>query len=211
MPLVPSPLSSANAGQFRLNIFGTSAIGIDSGSDAAAFFSKHLSTEVRLVFIGNEGRRDIPGSPYDLDWLKVASRYTTESDGSRRSQKIKFADASPLLVTSTASEIETRSRLPVEKRHEDVILQFRPNLHVNTSNSLPAWDEDHWHILTICRSETDERCTIRCFYPCVRCLSINADPLTGEMLPRDQQFYGLLARDRRVNKTFPRRYISFPL
>lgn len=203
IPLTPSPLSASNAKKFLVSIFGTTAISIDMGDEAAAFFTQHLGSDIRLVFIGGDGRREIPGAKYAHNWLDAVSRSLEEN---LHPQRIKFADAAPLLVTSTASENEARGRLPEQDRDEDLILRFRPNIHIDVRGSLPPYDEDKWRILSI-RNGMDAatQAIIRCVYPCVRCLSINADLSTGNMVSRDRQLYGLLARDRRINEAFPRK------
>lgn len=199
VPLTPSPIGFWQARQYRLSIFGTSAIGIDMGEQSAAFFTQHLGFDVRLVFIGGNGRREIPGLRFARNWFEAQGL-----DASYSSQQIKFADASPLLVTSTASEKATLERLPLAGRDEDILLRLRPNIHINVFDQLPAFDEDHWRTLKI-RSHLNagSEATIKCVYPCVRCLSINADTNNGNMSPRNRQLYGLLALDRRVNETFP--------
>jgi len=203
VPLTPSPLDALDAKTFQLSIFGTTAIGIDMGEGAATFFTEHLGSGVRLVFIGGSGRREIPGSRFARDWLDAESLGLEEEF---RLQRVKFADAAPLLITSTASEREARGRLREDDRDEDIILRFRPNVHIDVKDVLPPYDEDNWHTLSIRRaSSSDCQVTVNCVYQCVRCLSINADLSTGGMVNRDRQLYGLLARDRRINEAFPRR------
>ncbi|KIV91085.1 hypothetical protein PV10_05667 [Exophiala mesophila] len=201
IPLTPSPLSLLQNQTYEVSIFGTTAVGIDLGDEPAAFFSKHLDQEVRLLTIGGTGRRDIPGAAYvptQRDALSLAIR-----DG-LQPQRIRFADAAPLLITSTASEADVRSRLPIQHQNEDVILRLRPNIHIDVQGQLPAYDEDNWASLLV-RSKLDEaqEVSIKCIFRTVRCLSLNADPETGEMINRDRQLYGLLAKDRRVNDKFP--------
>ncbi|KIW96995.1 uncharacterized protein Z519_02386 [Cladophialophora bantiana CBS 173.52] len=201
VPLTPSPLSLLANKTFEVSIFGTTAIGIDLGDEPAAFFSKHLDQDVRLLSIGGTGRRDIPGAAYIPSQRSALSLALQEG---LQPQRIRFADAAPLLITSTASEQDARSRLPPEYQYEDVILRFRPNIHVDVKGQLPPYDEDNWSSLLV-RSQSDEaqEVTIKCIFRTVRCLSLNADPDTGEMIHRDRQLYGLLASDRRVNDKFP--------
>ncbi|KAJ4551642.1 hypothetical protein HRR90_001389 [Exophiala dermatitidis] len=201
VPLTPSPLSLLHNKTYEVSIFGTTAIGIDLGEEPAAFFSKHLDQYVRLLCIGGTGRREIPGAAY------VPSQHNALSLALREGlqpQRIRFADAAPLLVTSTASEEDARSRLPKEYQNEDIILRLRPNIHIDVKDLLPPYDEDNWSSLLV-RSQSDEaqEVTIKCIFKCVRCLSLNADPETGGMIQRDRQLYGLLASDRRVNDKFP--------
>ena len=66
----------------------------------------------------------------------------------------RFADAAPLLITSTASEEDARKRLPLQAQGEDIILRFRPNVHVDVEDEQEPYDEDHWSMLAI-RSSQD--------------------------------------------------------
>lgn len=200
VPLTPSPISLLGAKTFQVSVFGTTAIGVDVGDEVAAFFSGHLKVDVRLLFIGGTGRRDIPGAAYVG---KRTDALTLALEEGLRPQRIRFADAAPLLVTSTASEHNARMRLPPTHRDEDVIQRFRPNIHVDVHNSLAPYDEDKWSTLMVSADGGTHPVTIKCIFNCVRCLSLNADPDTGEMIPRQRQLYGLLASDRRVNPRFP--------
>ncbi|OCT50812.1 hypothetical protein CLCR_07275 [Cladophialophora carrionii] len=202
VPLTPSPLSLLTNKTFEVSIFGTTAIGIDLGEEAAAFFSKHLDQDVRLLSIGGTGRREIPGAAYIPSQRSALSLALQEG---LQPQRIRFADAAPLLITSTASEEDARSRLPPAHQDEDVIIRFRPNIHIDVKTQLPPYDEDNWSSLLV-RSHSDEaqEVTIKCIFRTVRCLSLNVDPDTGEMIQRERQLYGLLASDRRVNDKFPR-------
>lgn len=200
IPLIPSPLVDSQV--HLLNIFGTAAKGLDVGQESADFFSKHLQCDVRLVFIGGLGYREIPGAAYIPNQHKTLSLALKEG---MRPQRIKFADAAPLLITSTASEEDCRQRLKETDRDEDVIIRFRTNIHVDV-NSLSPYDEDRWRELTVRpQSQGSGEVTLRCIFQCVRCLSINADMGTGDMVKRERQLYGLLAPDRRVNERFPRK------
>lgn len=201
LPLTPSPLSLLDSLSYRVSIFGTSAIGIDMGEQAASFFSTHIGSQVRLLYIGGSGRREIPGAAYLPNQLQPLSLALREG---LQPQRIRFADAAPLLITSTASEQETRSRLPADHQSEDIILRLRPNIHIDVKSLVPPFDEDEWVSLSIQPLEAGSpTLTVKCIFRCVRCLSLNADPDTGHMIARDRQLYGLLAKDRRVNKSFP--------
>jgi uncharacterized protein len=141
--------------------------------------------------------------PNQLQALSLALRQGMQP------QRIRFADAAPLLITSTASQQEARSRLPKDHQGEDLILRLRPNIHIDVKSLVAPFDEDEWESLFVRpRDAGSPEVTIRCIFRCVRCLSLNADPDTGRMISRDRQLYGLLAKDRRVNELFPRKYSS---
>ncbi|SMR56776.1 unnamed protein product [Zymoseptoria tritici ST99CH_3D1] len=202
LPLSPSPVSLFNAEVYQVSIFGTKAPGIDMGEEVSKFFSFHLGKEVRLLYIGGTGQREIPGAVF-----MPKHKYRALSiavDDKLQPQRIRFADAAPLLITSTASENEARRRLPPSGRGEDVIVRFRPNIHVDVGDEQQPFDEDSWDMLKI-RSIADQaqEVSVRCLFRTVRCLSLNVDLAKGAMINTNRQLYGLLARDRRVNELFP--------
>ncbi|KAF2765962.1 hypothetical protein EJ03DRAFT_354399 [Teratosphaeria nubilosa] len=201
VPLTPSPLTLLNAPTYEVSIFGTKAPGIDMGEEAASFFTHHLGQPTRLLYIGGSGQREIPGAVY------IPKQYNAISvsvNDKLQPQRIRFADAAPILITSTASEEDARRRLPPQVRGEDLIVRFRPNIHVNTGREVVPYDEDNWGMLAIkSQADPEQEISVRCLFRCVRCLSLNADLANGRMITTNRQMYGLLARDRRVNEKFP--------
>ncbi|KAK3192502.1 hypothetical protein K4F52_001301 [Lecanicillium sp. MT-2017a] len=202
LPLTPSPLTGLNAKSYTLSIFGTTAVGMDMGDGPANFFSKHLDISVRLVFISGNGSREIPGIAYIP---KQLTSLTVNTGEDAQPQRIRFADAAPFLVTSTASEKEMIARLPPKYRDEDVMLQLRPNIHIDVGPQTKAFEEDDWRELVVDGADGGYKATLRCVFMTPRCLSLNVDIKTGTTSPREKQLYGLLAKDRRVNKVFPQK------
>ncbi|EME81782.1 uncharacterized protein MYCFIDRAFT_78781 [Pseudocercospora fijiensis CIRAD86] len=202
LPLTPSPVSLFNAPVYQVSIFGTKAPGIDMGEEVSKYFTFHLGKPVRLLYIGGTGQREIPGAVF-MPKHKYRALSIAVND-KLQPQRVRFADAAPILVTSSASEEDARRRLPPSARGEDVIVRFRPNIHVDVGNEAAPYDEDQWDLLTV-RSKADpaQEVSIRCLFRCVRCLSLNADLAKGSMINTNRQLYGLLAKDRRVNDLFP--------
>lgn len=200
VPLTPSPLALLDKPVYQVSIFGTKAPGIDMGEEAASYFSFHLGITARLLYIGGNGQREIPGAVFTKQYRSLSISVNDKM----APQRIRFADAAPLLITSTASEEDARQRLPPSARSEDLIKRFRPNIHVDVADELPAYDEDHWNMLAI-RSSIDheQEVSVRCLFRTVRCLSLNVDLKKGGMIRPNQQLYGLLAKDRRVNSSAP--------
>ena len=207
IPLTPSPMGLMNAQTFQVSIFGTKATGIDMGDLVSQYFSFHLKFPVRLLYIGGSGQREIPGSVY---MPKHYSALSVSVNDKFQPQRLRFADAAPLLLTTTASEEDARRRLPLAARAEDVIIRFRPNVHVDTGDEQEPYGEDGWSMLAI-RSQTDreQEVSVRCLFRTVRCLSLNADLTKGGMIATNRQLYGLLAKDRRVNEKFPSKQPGF--
>ncbi|KAK4539816.1 hypothetical protein LTR36_010350 [Oleoguttula mirabilis] len=201
VPLSPSPLGLLNAAVYEVSIFGTKAPGIDMGEEVASYFSHHLGSPTRLLYIGGNGQREIPGAAYLPKHYQALSIAVNDK---LQPQRIRFADAAPLLITSTASEEDARRRLPLAAQGEDVIVRFRPNVHVDVGSEVAPYDEDGWGMLAI-RSQTDraQEVSVRCLFRTVRCLSLNVDLAKGGMIATNRQLYGLLAKDRRTNDKFP--------
>lgn len=190
--LTPSPLCCFQSKSYVVSVCGTTATGIDMGEVPASFFSHHLGQRVRLLFIGGDGSRAVPGS----DNLQ----YGVAQSG----QRVRFADAAPFLLTSSSSEGEARSRLPPNFQAEDIILRLRPNIHIAVNQDTPPFDEDMWQELTVTSGSSETpTALICCISQTTRCLSLNADLETGGVVHRQRQLFGLLARDRRVVPTSP--------
>lgn len=203
LPLTPSPLGLLNAATYEVSIFGTKAPGIDMGDDVAKYFEHHLSMPVRLLYIGGNGFREIPGAAFVPRHYRALSISASDK---LQPQRVRFADAAPLLITSTASEDDARQRLPATSRGEDIILRFRPNVHVDVDSNQEPYEEDHWSMLAIrSRQDPAQEVVVRCLFRTVRCLSLNADLSQGRMVATNRQLYGLLAKDRRTNDQFPTR------
>lgn len=203
LPLTPSPLSLMNAPTFEVSIFGTRAPGLDMGEDAARYFSHHLNQTVRLLYIGGNGQREIPGAAFIPKNYQAVSISVNDK---LQPQRVRFADAAPLLITSTASEEDARRRLPPAARGEDLIVRFRPNIHVDVEKEQAPYDEDTWNMLSIRpKLDPEQEIMVRCLFRTVRCLSLNVDLSKGAMITTPNQLFGLLMKDRRVNPQFPRK------
>jgi hypothetical protein len=113
------------------------------GAEADAWFSALLGRPVHLVHLPDPAARP---------W--------------RAGDALSFADAAPLLVTSTASLDELNGRLarPVG------MMRFRPNLVVAGTD---AWAEDRWRTLDV------GGCRLDVAWPCTRCIVTTLDPETG--------------------------------
>lgn len=204
LPLTPSPLSLLNAATFQVSIFGTKAPGLDMGEDASRYFSYHLNQTVHLLYIGGNGQREIPGAAF---FPKLYQAVSISVNDRLQPQRVRFADAAPLLITSTASEEDARRRLPAAARGEDLIVRFRPNIHVDVQGEQEPYDEDTWNMLSIKpKLDPEQEIMVRCLFRTVRCLSLNVDLSKGAMITTPNQLFGLLMKDRRVNPQFPREY-----
>ncbi|EXJ70352.1 uncharacterized protein A1O5_06420 [Cladophialophora psammophila CBS 110553] len=238
-PLTPTSQFLGKANEYIVELFGTRAVGEDMGHEIAGWFSKHLGEKARLLYMvgGSTGTRDCPAPALIprkskqrtgfLSWMKV-------QDEELHAQKIQFADAAPLLITTVSSETDARERVSKnvvgdEDGEEDVIIRFRSNIHIDNvsgrgDNDNPNGDEDdkkrsapyaeeNWKTLKIIlirlgedtRDDIGPPVSLDLVFNTVRCMSLNVDFRTGGTVPPERQLYKLLAKDRRVNSAFPYR------
>lgn len=177
--LSPDPESLLNFPKYTVEIFGTRAVGVDMGDDIATWFSRHLQQPARLLYIGGDGYREGPApalvprrsNPRTgvMSWIKGPEEEALHP------QKIQFADAAPLLITTMSSEREAASRMSRARdgknaaddenedgKDEDIILRFRSNIQIdNTRSEASSLDntsvhplsapyaEEHWRTLLI--------------------------------------------------------------
>lgn len=201
IPLNPSA-EDLGPTTFAIDIFGSRAIGFDMGPEIASFFSRHLEQPARLIYIGTNGCRAIP-APSLIP--QRSSRFPWLFKDEAHEQQIRFADAAPLLITTTASEEDARARLPEGHHKEDIILRFRPNVHIDVSDQpgFQPYEEDTWKKVNISSKADAKEVDLDIVFRTVRCQSLNVDFETGGLVPNERQLYKLLAKDRRVNPAFP--------
>lgn len=124
--------------QRQVEVWDYSGPAVDSGDQAAQFYSDHLGVRCRLVQIPRDHHRSSdPGYPQ---------------------APVAFSDGFPLLLTTEASLAELNSRLPEPLPMN----RFRPNLVV--AGSAP-FAEDHWTRVSVGSMVIDivkpcARCTI---------------------------------------------------
>ncbi|GMS93576.1 hypothetical protein PENTCL1PPCAC_15751, partial [Pristionchus entomophagus] len=133
--------------------------GLDCGDGVGALFDEFLgTTDTRLIYYQPHlyQQRVIPAQP---NWWN--------SPVPKRIDTIRYADLSPFMVTTEASQRDLNSRLdtPVSS------LQMRGNIVVD---HCAAWDEDSWAGIRIGEAE------LQCYKPCTRCVLSTVGPETGE-------------------------------
>lgn len=200
--LQPSEEDLETSKNFMVDIFGTRSTGFDMGDAAAAFFSKHLDQPTRLLFIGGKGRRDIPigdelipRKPSQFPWLFKDELHT---------QRVKFHDAAPILLTTDASEEDARSRLPAYCRDEDVITRFRPNIHIAMpkNSDFRPYEEDNWKKASISSAQSRAELELDISFRTPRCTSLNVDFKTRGTVAPERQLFKFLTKYRRVSSLF---------
>jgi uncharacterized protein YcbX len=123
--------------------------GIDCGDEAAAWFSRLLETELRLVMFDVEVPRLC-----DPAWTPDTPAVT------------EFSDGFPILVISEASLDDLNSRLPRKLPMQ----RFRPNIVID---GVAAYDEDRIHELVA------GEVRLRLVKPCTRCAITTTDQDSG--------------------------------
>ncbi len=107
------------------------------------------------------------GQPCRLVHLHDPGARTSSSAFALPGETVSFADAFPVLLTSTSSLADLNARLAVPVP----ISRFRGNLVIEGA---PAWAEDTWRLIRIGGT------TFRVAKPCDRCIVTTIDQDTGE-------------------------------
>ena len=127
---------------------------VTQGEIADAWLSEYLSVPARLMRFDYERTR------------LAAHRYTGSVDA-----PFKFADAFPLLVTTTASLAALNGRLQRQGHPAATMARFRSNIVLDGP---PAFEEDYFRLLRV------GPIAMRPVKPCARCSVPGVDPATGE-------------------------------
>jgi uncharacterized protein YcbX len=156
MLLLEVPLASEGE-VVKVRVWDDRISAVTQGEIADLWLSTYLGVPARLMRFDYEGTR------------LAAHRYTGKDDA-----PFKFADAFPLLVTSTASLGGLNSRLQRQGAAAVAMSRFRPNIVLD---GLPAFEEDYCKLLRV------GPLAIRPVKPCTRCSVPGVDPATGEHSP----------------------------
>lgn len=157
----------------EVTVWDAPALGVDAGDAAAAWFGEVLRREgVRLVHCP------------DPTWRAVGA-----------SDHTAYADAYPILLTSTASLARVNEWIAADERGSDAdrvpvpMRRFRPNVVVSGSDrELAPFAEESWRRIVI------GGVPMRVIGPCTRCALTTVDPDT---LARGRQPLRALARHHR--------------
>ncbi len=138
----------------RVTVWGDSGLlAEDGGDEAAAWLTRVLAVRCRLVRIGPQFHRPVP------------------KDAARAGDLVSFADAAPLLVTTTASLDELNRRIRATGGEPVPMDRFRPNLVIEGSGE--PFAEEAWPALRI------GGLSFRTAGPSVRCVVTTMDQLSG--------------------------------
>lgn len=140
LPPVTVDLTATGAATTEVTVWEFSGAAVDAGDEAAALFSDHLGTGVRLVAM-----------PADLP-------READPDYAGPGHPVGFADGFPLLLTNEASLADLNARMP----RALPMRRFRPNIVVTGA---PAYAEDDWTTIRAGAIDLDvvkacARCTI---------------------------------------------------
>jgi uncharacterized protein YcbX len=142
----------------RATVWNDEVAAFDMGDLCAQWFSDFLGRPLRLVRFDPEQKR------------LSEKRWTGAIDAENA-----FADAFPLLVTSTAALDELNRRLQASGQPAVTMARFRPNLVLD---GLDAHGEDALDEIAFETPEGPVR--LKLVKPCVRCSIPDVDPVTAE-------------------------------
>jgi uncharacterized protein YcbX len=145
-------------------------VAIDSGDEAAAFFSGLLGLPARLVWQDDPARRSI-----------------SAEHGGLGGEPLNLADTGPLLLTSTTSLAQLNAWIAAEHDGDALVMQrFRPNVVIDGCET--AFAEDDWRDIRI------GDVPFRFAECCDRCATTTIDPVT---LAHGKEPIRTLARHRK--------------
>jgi len=178
IPLPPPESFLSTTKVYPIQIFDGAGTGHDMGDEYADFFSTALGeTNLRFVYIG------------------VSRAVHPALTPPNHPQSTAFADAAPLLLTTTASLNEVSGRLG--EGEEMDITKFRPNIHISVPASTEPYDEEMWAEVEIGGLLMD------CTFNTPRCQSLNVDYETGDYKTGEKMVLKkIMTKDRRVNPMF---------
>lgn len=129
----------------------------DAGDEAAGWLSEALGRPARLYYMDDEAERTTSGR-----W------------GPQR--PVSFADAYPILVTTTGSLEALNEEIAAGGGEAVPMKRFRPNIVIDGAD---PWAEDFWKTIRIGGVELD------LVKPCDRCVVTTLDQATGEKKGRE--------------------------
>jgi uncharacterized protein YcbX len=142
----------------RVKVWKDEVAAFDMGDLCAQWFSDFLGQPVRLV-------------RFDPEQKRLSDRRWTGALDAENA----FADAFPMLVTSTAGLDELNRRLAARGEPAVTMARFRPNLVLD---GLDAHGEDALDEITFATADGPVR--LKLVKPCTRCTMPDVDPATGE-------------------------------
>jgi uncharacterized protein YcbX len=159
-----------------VSVWASELVAAPAGDEAAAWLSKVIGEQVRLVYLDDPTRR--PTNP----------SYSRDTD------RVSFADGYPLLLTGEES-LDALNNWIAEgsKAFEGPVpmRRFRPSVVVSGA---PAWAEDAWRRLRI------GPVTFRAVKGCDRCVLTTVDPDTAAK--GHEPLFALARHRRRDNKVW---------
>lgn len=150
-------LAPTNDQRTTVTIWNDEVSAIDAGEAVAELLSGALDHPARLFFMDGE-----------------AARTTSGRWGPKR--PVSFADAYPLLVTTTASLNALNDAIIENGRDAVTMGRFRPNIVIDGAD---PWAEDFWKVIRVGDIEID------LVKPCDRCLVTTLDQETGQKQGRE--------------------------
>jgi uncharacterized protein YcbX len=153
-----------------VSVWSSDLVAAPASIEASAWFSKVIGAPVRLVHLDDPTRR------------RPNPRFAQPTD------YVSFADAYPLLLTTTASLDALNDWIAEGPRADEgplPMIRFRPNVVVTGG---PAWEEDGWRRIRIGNA------LFRAVKGCDRCTITMTDP---DSVARGKEPIATLAKYRR--------------
>ena len=163
-----TPLNAAQlegASRVETKVWSDAAYGLDTGDEAAAWFTSFLGLPARLLRFDPQRKRVV-----DPDYTANVGGATTY-----------FADGFPLLVVGQASLDDLNTRLNGKGAPSIPVNRFRPNVVLS---GLEAYEEDYVETLSIDgEAPTQQRVELHLVKLCARCPMPTIDQAKGAPNP----------------------------
>ena len=141
----------------------------DCGDEVAAWLSKYFPGDHRLRLVHTKGKPDPAKRP-------IRPKWSLHFGDLKKAQGVSiFSDVTPYMMLSRASVEDIKGRVSGK---EMTVERFRPNVLVKTDSGIP-YEEDGWKG-EVRLGDEDFGAVLRYGQPCIRCLSVQVDPDTGE-------------------------------
>ena len=161
--IIPLEKKWEGVSERQISVWGNNCLGVDEGDAAAQWFSRYLQKEVRLARISSNHDRVV--SP---EWV------------GHENSRAAFQDGFPLLIASAESLKQLNLWLAEAGGKPVTVEDFRANINIS---GLPAFAEHDLARISL----PARNIQIEVVKPCARCVMVDVDQRTGDLLSEKKE------------------------